>query len=131
MYLERLEMYDRVDSTKNNDGLKRLKSEYFIVKNYSENQKTELVVDSLVCEVLDTDYLKYGQYNVFLYKESHMTNRAKLLENDRTLVRYSQENDWVYIYTSYNMNNAQTFVKTKVAEGEYISDPKQYLDCDE
>ena len=33
-----------------------------------------------------------------LYRESHMTNREKLLENDRILDRYSIKNDGLYHY---------------------------------
>ncbi|MEM1321532.1 MAG: hypothetical protein AAGG75_14845, partial [Bacteroidota bacterium] len=110
-------------------GLKRHKVEHYIVKNHQI--ESELLIDSLVCAILYESYQEFRHYDILLYKESRMTNRKKLLENDRILDRYSQQNDWIYIYRWFSAGKINAFIKVEIDEGQYISEPQQYLSCDE
>ena len=128
MYLEPLEMYNTSDSSMTNSGIRYSKRDYYLVKNYIDKEGVDLKVDSLICEVIDPNYKAYKQYSIVLFKESHMTNRKKLLENDRILDRYSIKNDGLYYYEWYG-GSVNAFIRTTEKKEKLTGDRKKNFNC--
>jgi len=126
---EPLEMFNRMDTVVVEGEVKYEKSDFYIVKNYIDKKGVDLKIDSIVCLVKDPSYREYKEYAILLYKESMMTNKEKLLENDRILVRYSQNHDWIYIY-AWHGGISKKISRIKVENGYYLDSGGTYLECD-
>ena len=130
MYLESLEMYNKLDSSMTKSGIRYSKRDYYLVKNYIDKEGVDLKVDSLICQVIDPNYKEYKQYSIELYRESHMTNREKLLENDRILDRYSIKNDYIYYYEWYG-GFIDAFIRKKKEGGQSVEARERQFNCGE
>lgn len=72
------------------------KSEYFLIRNYSDDQESEKIIQNFVNENKSSDLGNYTQYDMVFYKESEITNIHHLQEHPRDLDRYSQQHDLLF-----------------------------------
>ena len=70
MYLEPLEMFNTLDTSIIGEEIRYFKRDYYLVKNYTDQEGVDLKVDSLICQVIDPNYKAYKQYSIELYRAS-------------------------------------------------------------
>lgn len=98
------------DSTKD-------KLDFFLVKNYENNLRSDSVIEEFTKTYKDPTWQKYNSYQMVFYKESIITNDTSIKMHPRNLDRYSQENDWIF---SYDWSNGKLIRKRKIINGEYV-----------
>ncbi|WP_421945961.1 hypothetical protein [Pedobacter sp.] len=93
---------------------------HYVVQNYQSKNKSEHQIDSFVNTFISKIPKGIMHYNLVFYKESSKTNVKHLKVHPRDLVRYSQDNDLIYIYY-WNMN--RPLIRNIWENGEII-EPK-------
>ncbi|MFN8247453.1 MAG: hypothetical protein U0T68_00730 [Ferruginibacter sp.] len=99
------------------------KIEYFIIKGYRDSDDCDAQVDIYVKSAKNTLWDKFKSYQMVFYKESNNTNESSIRNNPKVLDRYSQDNDWVFLFT---WNYGRFAKKFKIKNGEIIS-PKSEI----
>lgn len=77
---------------------KRYYSAIYIVRNYSERNKTQLQIDNFAMGLGSKNINKYESYLLMFYRESAITNLKNLKVNPRDLDRYSDIKDFKLEY---------------------------------
>ena len=93
-----LYVLNRIDTIRSGVNVYFWKSKHYLVSGYQDDSETEKKIDILVCEGIDSVESIYGDYSIYFFKESKITNNANLYLNPRDLARYSQDNDYIYLY---------------------------------
>jgi hypothetical protein len=90
----------------------------FLVKNYSDNNNSEIQIDSFVNSQKNT-LKQIDNINLFFYKISDKTNSANWEKNPRDIDRYSNEHDIIYNYViSKSIDSTKSISKFKYRNGK-------------
>jgi len=114
--LEKFNRYDSLDSE--NGKIIYHKSDHYIVEHFRGFKQSESAIDSFVNTLGVQKFKKVSDYNIVFYKASDKTSLKNLSENPRDLVRYSQENDLILIYSWVK---GKYLGKTRWKNGEIFS----------
>lgn len=93
-----LPMYTVIDTFESKGTVLVAKEEIYLMRNYVDEEKIELQIDSFVCEISELQKTNYDQFLLSFVKESRVSNLKKFEENERNLIRYSADNDFLYSY---------------------------------
>ena len=120
MKIERLEIFDYIDTIKDRNALLVSKGTHYLVENYCNSKKAQARLDSFVNKNRDSVLDKYSDYYMTFYNKSSKTNIANLTKNPRDLDRYSQDHDLLFMYW---WSNGKFMKRYKFKNGEMV-DPK-------
>lgn len=111
------------DTSYDNNQMRTLKEEYFLISNFKDNNSTILYIDSFVAKHVNADLIKFNTFRMYFFKESKLTNLIKIEENPRELDRYSNDHDLVFDY-SWEEGKFQGRVRIKDGERIYPGQKK-------
>ncbi len=94
-----LRMLSGIDT---NDIENRCKTDHFLMKSFCQTKKEHHILDSIICNLIDKDFLEYDQYNIYIYKESEFTNVTYLKNRPNSIGR--GQDDLVVEYTHLQAN---------------------------
>lgn len=103
---------------------------FFLVANYSDNNKTQSEIDSFVVNYISQNKYsaKTEEVRLWFYKETKKTNLVEIKKNPREIDRFSNQHDLVYGYylKINNDNKREKYKKGNVIETteKYIQTPK-------
>lgn len=120
---EKINIYNKVDTSYINDKMSTFYIEYYIISNYKDSKEIDSLVTDFVLKNNQNNFLRYDSYNMLFYKKSHISNKTHLEDSPRDLDRYSQDNDWVYDFSW--RGKRKEYVISKYKNGKIVdSKPK-------
>lgn len=74
----------------------------YIVSGFRKSKRNYTLIDSFVCENIDTNKIKYRDYFILFFRKSKKTSNEYLKKVPREFYRYSLDNDIICSYTWRN-----------------------------
>lgn len=115
-----LDMLNYVDTFTDRGEKIKFKSDFYLVKNYSDNRRNLFLIDSFVEKNKSKGLDTFTQYGIIFFKESSKTNIQSILLNPKVIDRYSNNNDKIF---QYNWSKGKFLSKFKIKKGKIV-EPK-------
>ncbi len=94
--------FERMDSLEPLYNKAKKYSKRFIVHGFTKSKKNYAIIDSFVCENIDSDYANHIGYFISFYRYSQKTNNDYFKKVPRDFYRYSMSHDIICYYTWRN-----------------------------
>ncbi len=119
--------YYRLDTFKSHPTLPISYTRYFVVRNFSETQLNEKIIDSFAKDYLDTSK-KFETNLLIFFKECNKTTVDTINAFPDFIHRHAFSHDLIYEF--YSKQNGRIYSKMKFRNGKLIHDGKHKMEVE-